>query len=545
MFQKKIKDFYENYADGDLRLLLDYSIKNEFPLTKQNYNPTLENLCSLNTNQKIILAILVLNDGKISKNDFNNIINNQPFIKKNELSKLINELIIHKKIIKQDIRYYYLAHSRIYDCWINNRKQFKKCELLISKTIINYYESMIFNKNQFQEYEDEYLLILLKLYKEFDIIKIYDLVDKIKNNIINIITPENAWIFLSSLLSIVRVENIYRNDLIYNVMQICLDYQLYTEGMEFLNNLESLAPLNTQLIIYKYLFMSQLNMDNECIEKINDLLNSKEISKKLKINLFLILIINYRHLNQIDNCKNISEIFENIKDIKQELEYGYFLRLNAIFKPRNEGIEFIKESKSFFEKHNIESQVAKSNLSLSFYLSIQGDVDEALSLINHTEYQINKNHIAQHIFEVNKSAANLLNDCFDYSIWNSLEKAELTARTPFDMLAIQNNKLIWCLCNNDKQKAQMVVNRVLKLLDYINDNHMKAFVYYNLSLYFQMIKDYNNKELYFNKAYKLKEFCHTLNARLTNIQIKDKSEFLLSKPWHVCFLSFWRFDPFF
>ena len=545
MFQKKIKDFYENYADGDLRLLLDYSIKNEFSSIKDDFNPTLENLHSLNAKQKIIISILIVNDAKIDKNIFNYIINSQSYIKKIEISKLMKDLMIHKKIIKQDNRYYYLAHSRIYDCWINNRQQFKKYELLISETIINYYESIIFDQNINLKYEDEHLLVLLKLYKEFDKMKIYDLVNKIKNNIIKIMTPENAWIFLSSLLSIIRIENIYKNNLIYKVMQICLDYQLYKEGIEYLINLEILIPLNDQLIIYKYLFMSQLNMDNVCIDKINELLSSKKINKKLKINLFLILIINYRHLNQIENCKNISDIFEKIEGIDQELEYGYFLRLNAIFRPRNEGIEYIKKSKLFFEEHNIESQVAKTNLSLSFYLSIQGRVDEAIFLINHTEQEINKNHIAQHIFEVNKSAANLLNDHFDYSIWNSLEKAELTARTPFDMLAIQNNKLIWCICNKNKKKAQMVVNRMLRLLNHINDNHIKAFVYYNLSLYFNMIKDYKNKELYFNKSYKLKEFCHTLNARLTNTKTKDNSEFLLTKPWHVCFLSFWRFDPFF
>ncbi len=243
-------------------------------------------------------------------------------------------------------------------------------------------------------------------------------------------------------------------------------------------------------------------------------------------------------INECQNCAN--EIDEY--DFTNTLEYGYYLRLKAIFLPRNKGKVSVEESVRFFKNRNDIVQLGKSQITLSFYLAISGNIEQAYECISDAENNLHDVHISNHILENNKAAVDLLSSRHSYSVWESLEKAELSATKAFDFLSIANNKLIWCIENKDFEKCDLLVNRIERLLKYVDDKHIHSFTNYNLYLLYKVRGLRSEAEIYYKRAYELKEYCHTLKCRLLNIIPDDHTMFLLTKPWHVCFLTQWCFD---
>ena len=236
-----------------------------------------------------------------------------------------------------------------------------------------------------------------------------------------------------------------------------------------------------------------------------------------------------------------------MKKIKSLKEYGYILRLKALYLPRNIGKMMINESISFFQNISEETQEAKSRLTYSFYLAICGQLDEAKNELMIAKNILKLSHASMHIIEVNMSAIRLLSNETDNSILEGLKRAEYTSLTAFDKLAVLNNKLVYCILKEDKNMISSIEEKILRLFEKENDKHIKAFMYYNLYYYYKFIEENEEKSMiYYNKAFKLRKHCKTLEARLANRNnIEDGTEFLLTRPFHVCFLSFWRFDPFF
>lgn len=231
-----------------------------------------------------------------------------------------------------------------------------------------------------------------------------------------------------------------------------------------------------------------------------------------------------------------------MQDVNNYPEYGYFLRLKALYLPRDKGMHSIQDSIVFFDERKEYIQRGKSQISLSFYLAITGEVSKALNEIIQAETYLDKAHISTHMFENNKAAINLLLSHYNNDVWNSLERAELSANKAFDFLAIANNKLIWCIENHAFERCDLIVNKIHRLFKFVQDKHMHAFINYNLYLYYSERGNNEAAHMYYQKADKLKDYCHSLKCRLLHTYTDDNTDFLLTKPWHVCFLTYWCYD---
>ena len=135
----------------------------------------------------------------------------------------------------------------------------------------------------------------------------------------------------------------------------------------------------------------------------------------------------------------------------------------------------------------------------------------------------------------------LLDNDFSEEVWDLLDQSELSAVVPFDKLAILNNKLIWCIENRAFSKADLIVNQISRLFAFEPDKHLHSFMNYNLYLFYSELGVITEAEKFYKRADELKEYCMTLNMRMTQ-KNDEKRNFLLSKRWHVCFLEYWTFD---
>lgn len=548
-YKQDLIDFYNYHANGNLKALIDFDLKYNNTYSKSVYNPSLDNLIDCKKNGLIIFAFVFLCNTIIPEKFLRHLISKvntdiSDIEYENELDKLIN---------KQKVLNFYgdcvvIEHATLVDIWNEYPSIFAIYEFLAIEILKQELESMLANNDFNYISANKVLLILLTIYGKTDVAKIAQLFDYLEKNIIDCLSPLSIWSFLKKTLLLFQNNYEHCEDIFLRVFKLCNDYQLFYEAYEFIVSMEKTILLKSKTLIYKYLFFSQLNKHTQCIQEINELLDKKEFDKKIIINFKMIQIICYRKLNQNEECRRLYQELQKIENINQYPEYGYLLRLKAIFSPRNIGINAIEESIQFFEKNQDEIQEAKCRITMAFYLAITGELKLAKNEIEIAKAKLINSYASQHLINVNSSAIQLLSHNVDISIWNNLETAELTAVSTFDKLAILNNKLVYCfLDTNEVDNARLIYieKRILKLFEKEKDKHIKSFMYYNLHLCFKKINE--DKSLYYyQKAFELKQYCKTLETRIMDEKTTgDGTEFLLTIPFHVCFLSFWRFDPFF
>lgn len=218
------------------------------------------------------------------------------------------------------------------------------------------------------------------------------------------------------------------------------------------------------------------------------------------------------------------------------------MRLSEIRKNRSESIFDVEESIRQFKKSNLKIQVSKSQVALSFLYAITGRTHEAIIESDKAEKIIVKDFSNRHIFYNNKAAIYLLDGNTGEEILSILKEAEKYAVGTFDKLAIYNNILVHSIETKNFRNARIYSSKILSNIKNEPDKHILSILNYNLHLYFEMINDYVRSEKYLTKSYSLKEYCKSLNARLTNSELDDGTQILISKPWHVCFLDYWNID---
>ena len=99
-----------------------------------------------------------------------------------------------------------------------------------------------------------------------------------------------------------------------------------------------------------------------------------------------------------------------------------------------------------------------------------------------------------------------------------------------------------CIENHAFDKCDLLINKIHRLFEFVQDKHMHAFINYNLYLYYNARGNDETARIHYQKADELKDYCHTLKCRLLHISTDDHTDFLLTKPWHVCFLTYWCYD---
>lgn len=543
-FRQDAKEYYLSKANGNVRKLIDFQItySQHRYLPDEDFNATLENLCSLGKAEKQLVAFLYLLDGQAEISLLSHIMVPSLLADDATLSDSIHCLAHQKNLIEREGNKLIVRHASVLDVWEKNcNKEFEIYHLVACRGLARVLRKQFDDKSTIYYSLGKLLLTLLKLYELFDPSQIYGLVIDLDYKTMDAIDARDLLRFMQLLISFTGA-NISNNETIYErILKICYDYEMFKDGLQFLQQMKLEETENNRFQLYRYLFMTELNYSNEVIQAVKAWRKKVTISSRLWLNLSLLLLINYRKVNKKDSCLLIAEEIESY-DVSNYLEYGYFLRLKALYLPRNKGMRSIQESIKFFESHNKSIQLNKSKISLSFYLAITGDVSKALKEITQAESCLGAAHISRHLFENDKAAINLLLGHYGNDVWDSLECAELSATKAFDFLAIANNKLVWCIENLAFGRCDLLVNKIRRLFEFVNDKHMHAFINYNLYLYYAARGNNETARMHYQKAEELKDYCHTLKCRLLHTCTDDQTDFLLTKPWHVCFLTYWCYD---
>ena len=147
------------------------------------------------------------------------------------------------------------------------------------------------------------------------------------------------------------------------------------------------------------------------------------------------------------------------------------------------------------------------------------------------------------IFNVNKAALLLLSGEYSVAVWDLLNEAEPLTNTIFNRVAIFINKLVYCIETEDYEMGDLCAEKLINELQNESDRHVIAVGAYDLYLYYTRTDRPQIASKFYHIAYENRRYCSTLWARLEPEKEQDlTSTFLLSRPWHVCFLSYWDVD---
>lgn len=536
-FNTDVKNYFESEGSGNLRQLIDYALNYDKlkHCIKYHVSPTLENLVGLSENSKLLLSAIIMNGGKIHISIIDNIFYNIDIHK-----KIAKELNDHYLIVLND-SYYYLSHASISDMW---HKYSDKFEIIDSETYSKlepiYLDILKYPEAQYVT-SDYALLSLLKLYSTFDPSKISSLIKKLKDMILFNITPLKAWNYLSIFIEFTKQNPEYYLNVYFDILCICFELELYNEGFECIYILKKNQIQSDLLILYESMYLSALDKHPMNIKFCNENENILK-TERGRFCLQLISLSSYRSIGDNESCISL---FLKLRDnkYKKYLEYGYLLRLTDMFLPKDECLNYVEDSVDFFNNKNMKHQVGKSLITLSYVLSGLGKTDLALEKVKLAEQYLKDKRMGEHMFLVNKAAIMLLQGNYSKEVLEYLNRAEFSATVPFDKLAIYINQIVWCIENPDKAHiANLIIKNAERLLNEEPDLHIHALLYYDLYVYYKNDPNENMKsKYYYNKAKEIMQYCLPVRDRILNKE-HVSTKFILTKKWHICYLSYWTFD---
>lgn len=544
-FVQEVREYYLAQANGNMRKLIDYQLTYTHlqHSEKQSFDSTLENLLSLNKSEKQIVAFLYLLDGKADTLFLEKLLVPK-FAADNGVFNQCLSRMQERKIISIENKVIEIKHASIIDTWEQYRKNDFELYHLIACSNLSITLRQQFDSRSISYYSlGQLLLLLFKVYELYDPSLIYGLVMGLTNKVIDTIDPKELLRSMKLLISITEHNATSDTAVYHRILEICYDYELFSDGLSLINQISEKEKLDEKICLYKFLFLTELDKNQEVVRDVKLLRESSVIPSRVWLILSLLLIINYRKTNSKASCQTIAdEIDRHVNKLINYPEYGYYLRLQALFLPRDKGLNVVKESVLFFSQSGNKLQASKSQITYSFYLAITGHLTDAIREITQAEAYLKEAHISRHMFENNKAAISLLLGNWGDDVWTALEHAELSASKPFDLLAIANNKLVWCIENESYERCELLINRINRLFVHVEDKHLHSFINYNLYLLYKGMGNQETAQKYYREADRLKNFCHTLKCRIDHTSTDDHTDFLLTKPWHVCFLTYWCFD---
>lgn len=527
-----IKLHYEHYAKGNIRKSEDFVLNN----CENNENDSTINILNkLCRESKYIITLVYLHQGTI----FYDYLVNMFSEKSNEFiisfEECIQELINKYHLLEIVNSTIVISHASIYDAisvFLNNEQL---CQLIAYRDMENFYKKLISVKKNIND-----LQILLNLYLMFEPINILFYKDELKYLIYNKISRDKVSEYVLKILNAISNKIRQFSSILYEMIDWCLDLELFGEAKKIINSLKYECSMEFK---YKFFYCKinfVLRNYDTVINYINHEINvTTKLSEILIYNMFLIVC--YRSIN---NYEKINEIIENInknKAYNQYLSYGIFLRLAEVYMDKESCASKIEESLVFFKEKSIPIQMAKSHIALSYIYSINGKLNSAQNSLIEARKILGSFENYSSLINVNLSAISILNNDIDNSTWHLLDSSEKILKSDFSRLAIINNKIICCMEGINKHQTYFLEKKAKNLLSKINDKHMHAIVSYNLYLLFKQIDETKANE--YKKIAEVNHFhCKSLSIRLGKSEDSEKYKFLLSRPWHVCFLSFWDFD---
>lgn len=536
-FNIDVLKYYRSTANGNIRELLDYTICYDNISNNNNVHPTFMNIYNLSEHSQYILSIIVYNHGSILTTLLAAILQISPA----DLDTMLTELYTNN-IIQKDDNNVKILHSTIIDQWNNNIQSFKDIDKLAYKQLEKYYKECLYNESTDIPIDIAWQM-LLQIYVRNEPTKISTLLKNLEQGIISNISPQGAWNYLSKLINATKHNVKYYEDLYFHILQMCFEFELYTEGFSCIQIMDNSQLLkgNTKLLLYRSMYYSALDKHKENIQLYEDSIHKFAMNSREYLNLSLIVLCSYKSLNIIDQCIKIHNEFIHNKTIMQYPEYAYFLRLTNIYLPDYISIRYVTKSVKLFYNSDNVLQAGKSMITQAKLLAGLGKYHSAIKKIQKAETLLASKRIGAHMIYVNYAAFLLLNGSSDLFVWNLLDRSECSAVVPYDKLAIIVNKLVWCFENKQYNKIPYLESQAKKLIPAEPDEHVHVLIYYNLYLIYKNMADHKTAEHYYQMAYHMRNKCAYVKARIEKIHNRDVKH-RLKKPWHVCFLSYWTYD---
>ena len=537
----RIIKYYNYSANGNIRKIEDYVLCSAKHSAVSEFDPAKENIAALCNESKLILAMISLHKGKVNLDCVYDIFKSNNVSFSHDLT-FCNEELIYKyhfvEIINNQI---VVVHASILDAWNEFSKDFPMHCFIAYRELESYYKNALESKDGI---DINSVQVLLDLYLLFEPIKIYNLLSYLKTIVYDNVSTKHAWEYLHAFINAIRTKINMFVSALYEIIEWCCDLELIYEASEILTIIEKQTDFENS---FSYAFsFCKINYLLGSFDTVIEYANQKKrlATSDLEVLYYnLFLIIAYRSTNNYSKMNGIVKLIDSSELNKSYSAYGFFLRLAEVYIDKEICCGRIQESVIHFNRIGNTHQSAKSNISLSYIYAINGRIKDALKALSAAEQVLGFEKSISHIFKVNKACIYMLEGNIDYSVWNVLDSAELVTENDFSRLAIINNKIICCIEGINVQQRSFLEHKALELLRRVPDKHMHAILNYNLYLLYKDI-DFSKAQSFYKLAEDNHKYCKTLSIRLGKKQkVRSKiSDFLLTKPWHVCFLSCWEFD---
>ncbi len=192
-------------------------------------------------------------------------------------------------------------------------------------------------------------------------------------------------------------------------------------------------------------------------------------------------------------------------------------------------------------KYNNVYQRGKSQITYAKLLAGLGRNGRALSMLREAEKSLKNYSIRGNVLWVDEADILMDQGIHDNHVWDLLQKSEFTAVIPYDKLAIIIVKLAWCYENDKFTKANLLIERGLDIIPLEPDHHIHALFYYNAYAVLNKSGEIEKSQIYYNKAYALKEHSRYIRARIDGPKTKEEKN-RIKHPWYIIYLSFWNHD---
>ncbi len=539
-FINSVRAHYNGESNGNIFELEKYILTYDlFPKDISN-NALRQGLLLLDKDKKFVISIIILHSGKIPMQTLKALLRQSDMLM---LEDEIDALIADTEYIKIEDESYILKHASIIDTWrgCDSLKQ-EKAYFVAYNCCIKYYSNILKNKNFFSISRNRCISLMLDLYAEFDPQALVGLINELDEISIGVLSPKEVWKKISIIYkSIVPFANSFEDE-IYHIIEICLHCELFEKAQYCLENVPSPQfQKSTRWLLYRCLIYSLREQHWDVLEFVER--NIHHFDMEVDRYFYLFKISSLRSLNRE---VELHALIDRLRQ-KQIFQYGYtagcFLRLSETYESRQDAVKYVKQSVKMFEAMGDEEQASKSRISLSYLLAVTGDVATAFDESREAEGKLVSTIRNRCIFNVNKAALLLLSGEYSVAVWDLLNEAEPLTNTIFNRVAIFINKLVYCIETEDYEMGDLCAEKLINELQNESDRHVIAVGAYDLYLYYTRTDRPQIASKFYHIAYENRRYCSTLWARLEPEKEQDlTSTFLLSRPWHVCFLSYWDVD---
>jgi len=544
-FNMDLLKFYDEQAKGNLKQVVEFAANYEKTRQNAEHNrlsdETLESILSVGNEKALyILSLVIHYKGVLSIRTLNKL---EGYFSDHYDYAVLFEILINARLIKADttaeLR---LDHASIIDSWKNAKNPLlESIDTVVCSVLEQYYQEAV--SAGIQEVGELPWLALTELYKVRYPEKIPSMMEHLRVGVLKNVSPQTAWDFLSAFINATQDNLPAYLSTYYEILNICFEFELYDEGYRCVQIMERflIYPEQYRLLFHKMMYLSALDRHEENIALYNQYAASFPDGSRERLNMFIIAQASYRALNDLEMCRAIHDDIIRDKRYRIYDEYGYFLRIANMYLPKHKAVHYLRKSYYFFLKRELPLQAGKSAISYAHIVSSLGHLRYGQFLIGQAEELLHGVVMGSHMILLNKAVIKLHRGEYNSSVWNYLELAEKSTCVPFDQLAVQIGKLVWCLQNRKYELCSPIVNAISHLAEREPDKHIVALAYYDLFLYYTAILQPENARYYKERAYKLRQWAPTIRARMEK-KFSWDNRFLLKKPWSVAFLEYWTYD---